>query len=230
MQDNIAILIFSRTSKKEILYKNFAGNASDNMAICNNLYSQTFKTASKTNLPIIYCSEEQQLGNTFAEKITTAIASGFSKGYKNLIIIGTDCPTITKKIINIAVIKLLEGKDIVAGQDCRGGIYLLGINKNAFIENAFLHFNWQTRNLFKSILSYSCPYNFCKLKPVLFDINSKADILKSISLITLNISFKKLLAQVFTFFKSILIQNLLFAQPSIFTCTKILRGPPSFTK
>jgi uncharacterized protein len=228
MLNNTAILIFSRTPEKEISFKTFAESPQNNFALCNNLYLQTIKTAAKTKLPIIFCGEKEQRGDNFAEKITNAICQGFSNGFTNLIIIGGDCPNLTKNEIGVAYKKLLEGNDIVAGKDHRGGIYLLGINKNAFKETAFLQFKWQTNKIFSEIAAYSSGFNFSKLKSVLFDINSKKDAVISLSLFKINISFKKLLSQVFTFFKNLQIQKFIFIKFPTFSFTQILRGPPSF--
>jgi len=71
------------------------------------------------------------------------------KGYKNIIIIGNDCPYITSLILKNAFEKLNK-YDYVIGPTYDGGYYLLGmkkINKNLFIKK-----EWSTESVFEDTL------------------------------------------------------------------------------
>lgn len=230
MLKNTAILIFSRTAEQEVLHKQLADNAQANASLCQALHEQTINTAAKTNLPILDYSKQQQSGNCFAQNITEAIAMGFSKGFEYLIVIGTDCPNLTKNHITTAYTALQQGNDIVAGQDRRGGIYLLGISKYIFGAESFLQFSWQTNKLFCEIKNYASPYNFYRLNAVLSDINSKCDVSKSMSLFKCNMAWKAVLLTFSHFVKIIQFQRSVFINAFTFTSTQILRGPPSFCK
>ncbi|MFN0081600.1 MAG: DUF2064 domain-containing protein [Ferruginibacter sp.] len=227
MLKDTAILIFSRTAGQEVLHKQLADNGQTNASLCQALHNQTINTAAKTNLPILDYSKQQQSGNCFAHNITEAIAMGFSKGYKHLIVIGADCPNLTKNHLTTAYIALQQGNNVVAGQDRRGGIYLLGISKNVFEAASFLQFSWQTNKLFGEIKNYASLYNFLRLNAVLSDINSKNDVVKSMSLFQCNIAWRSLLLEFSLFVKVIQFKNALFIDAFTFTSTQILRGPPS---
>jgi uncharacterized protein len=230
MLSKTAILVFCRTPEKEACFKKISPTLNKNIALCKSLYDKTLRTASKTSLPIILCTEEAQTGNNFSEKITNAIRLGFGNGYENLIVIGNDCPNLTKNHLNAAYTELLQGKDIVAGQDFRGGIYLLGLNKKAFNQTSFVQFKWQTRSIFKEVVTYSSPYNFIKLASVLFDVNCKEDALKSLCLYKINVSWKILLIKFFNVLQNPLLRYSTSITSPILVYTQILRGPPSFIR
>ena len=72
--------------------------------------------------------KEIQEGNDLGERMKNAFKSLFTAGYKNAIIIGTDCPGINKNILQNAFLKL-NHSDIVIGPSNDGGYYLLGMKK-----------------------------------------------------------------------------------------------------
>lgn len=227
MLSNTAILIFSRLPQEEILHKRILNDVKANRALLQHLYIKTFEAAKKTGLPIIACSEKEQQGNTFAEKITNAIDDTLCKGYDNLIILGADCPEISKKKIETAYTQLLLGKEIVAGQDRRGGIYLLGLNKKVFKAKNFLAFNWQTNKLYKDIEAFASGFLFTKLKSFLNDINSTKDAASFLNFIEISTRLKLLLN---TLLKTAFNIRILFSehiQSSLFAFHYILRGPPT---
>ncbi len=230
MLQSTAILVFSRTAEEEVQFKKLSKNHQDNIAICKNLYEQTHKAAVSSNLPVLDCSKQQQSGNNFAENITEAITFGFSKGFEHLIVIGTDCPGLTKSHIKNAYTALHAGNDIVAGQDMRGGIYLLGIRKTAFEGTSFLGFSWQTNKLYTEIKNYSSQYNFAKLNPVLLDINSKKDISTSLTLYNFSLAWRKLLLQLVHLVEMTELQTTAFAEQTKSLAIQVLRGPPEVCK
>lgn len=227
MPHKTAILIFSRLPQEEALCKSIAQNNKNSLAVWQHLYNQTIATAAKTTLPVILCSEDIQKGKNFAEKITNSIAKAFGNGYDSLIVIGSDTPNLLSSHLNFAKNELLHGREIVAGKDMRGGIYLLGLRKSSFNVSTFLKFSWQTNRLFHEINEYAGQFNFSTLSTVLYDINTKADAQKSLSLFNTKQTLKILLINI-----SALIQKQL---PKITTLIpypipvqpNILRGPPS---
>lgn len=222
-----AILFFSRLPHEEVLCKNIARNNKDSFAVWKHLYNKTVAAATKTNLPVIFCSEVAQQGKNFAEKITNSISSAFKNGYENLIVIGSDTPNLSSAHLNFAKNELLNGRQIVTGKDMRGGIYLLALNKSAFNENAFLKFSWQTNILFEEINCYAKGFKFSTLSAVLYDINTKADALKSISLFYTANTLRLLLLNISVLLQPQLQKIIKFIKYSVLVQPNILRGPPS---
>ena len=227
MRSNSAILIFSRLPQEEISHKRISPNTGADLAVWQHFYDRTFKAAKKTGLPIITCSEKEQLGNDFAEKITNAIALAFESGYQKLIVLGADCAQLNHQHIAIANNKLQQGADVVAGRDMRGGIYLLAIDKAAFDSEAFLTFGWQTNKLFTDIVSYSAEFCFTTLSAVLKDINTGKDVSAIVHFISARSALKLLLIKLLETTASkrhVFSENI---SASIFTRHRILRGPPA---
>lgn len=82
-----------------------------------------------------------QRGNNIGERIQNAFADGFSRGYKSICIIGTDCFELSSKEIREAF-QFLKDHDIVVGPAHDGGYYLLGMNK--LHQQVFTNKKWST--------------------------------------------------------------------------------------
>lgn len=88
----------------------------------------------------IYNKNEQE-GDTLGDRMFLAFHKLFQLNYKNVVIIGSDCPSLSSTIINEAFERL--GKDdIVIGPSSDGGYYLLGISK--LIPELFQNKRWST--------------------------------------------------------------------------------------
>ncbi|MEO7532016.1 MAG: TIGR04282 family arsenosugar biosynthesis glycosyltransferase [Sediminibacterium sp.] len=117
--------------------------------------------------------KKEQSGNHLGERMLHAFTDLFSKGYKEVLIIGSDCPGLTPALIHTAF-EQLATKKIVIGQSMDGGYYLLGMTE--LISSLFEDKAWSTDRLCEqtiqtineSKLSYS-------LLPVLADIDTEED-------------------------------------------------------
>lgn len=69
-----------------------------------------------------------QQGNNLGERMQNAFQHGFEKGYENIILIGSDLPSISKEIIDTGF-KKLNNNDVVFGPAEDGGYYLIGMSK-----------------------------------------------------------------------------------------------------
>lgn len=114
-----------------------------------------------------------QKGVDLGERMKSAFEEVFAKGYKRVILIGTDCPDIETNILNQALQELLSN-DAVFGPALDGGYYLIGL-KEVYSE-IFENIPWSTdkvlqlteKQLNKRKLTYSL------LKP-LRDIDTPDD-------------------------------------------------------
>lgn len=82
-----------------------------------------------------------QNGIDLGERMNNAFRKVFELGYKNVIIIGTDCYELNAEILNTAFEKLSEN-DFVLGPANDGGYYLFGMKK--LEENVFKNKQWST--------------------------------------------------------------------------------------
>jgi rSAM/selenodomain-associated transferase 1 len=115
-----------------------------------------------------------QSGNDLGERMFEAFNWGFSQGYKEVLIIGTDCPGITPIILESAF-DLLINNDAVIGPAADGGYYLLGIKKSS--PDLFNGIDWGSDVVFKQTTSRldSAGYSFSVLQE-LRDIDRPEDL------------------------------------------------------
>jgi len=97
----------------------------------------------------IRCFNQQ--GNDLGEKLVNAFKSFFKKGYTDVVIIGSDSPTIPADYIKKAFSELKK-KDFVLGPCCDGGLYLVGAKKK--IRPAiFRNIPWDTTRVLNRTLN-----------------------------------------------------------------------------
>ncbi|MCA0132533.1 TIGR04282 family arsenosugar biosynthesis glycosyltransferase [Winogradskyella alexanderae] len=99
-------------------------------------WSNTFKTI--------------QVGDNLGEKMYNAFNDGFNLGYKRIVLIGSDLPTISTSIIENAI-HALESNDTVFGPAEDGGYYLIGLNRP--IKSIFENKPWSKTNLLATTLN-----------------------------------------------------------------------------
>ena len=74
----------------------------------------------------------------------------FSKNHKKTIIIGSDIPNITNKII-LNAWKKLYSSSVVLGPAEDGGFWLIGISQSKKIKGLFNNINWSQRNTLEQV-------------------------------------------------------------------------------
>lgn len=121
------------------------------------LLAQTLDAAQgvKTNKQVWYSSfvdaddfilkqdfeKKLQQGKNLGERMLNAFVVGFEEGYKNIVIIGSDCPDVTSDILEQAFDELNK-HDMVIGPSADGGYYLLGMKK--MYKEIFADIDWST--------------------------------------------------------------------------------------
>jgi uncharacterized protein len=115
--------------------------ASMTNADCEVWYSDFKVDLENRELPKAKVQIEGDLG----EKMSFAFRQGFKNGYKNIVIIGSDCPEITSDHIDDAF-QSLQISDIVIGPSDDGGYYLLGMKK--WNPKLFQNIEWSTSRVF----------------------------------------------------------------------------------
>lgn len=121
----------------------------------------------------IYNKNLQQ-GTDLGQRMKNAFEDLFNKGYKKVLIIGSDCYELTETIINSAF-DLLSVKDVVIGQASDGGYYLLGMK--TFIPQLFKNKSWSSGSVYNDTVKQinELGYSFTSLI-VLNDVDEESDI------------------------------------------------------
>ena len=121
-------------------------------------------------------SLQLQIGESLGNKMQEAFNLLFSNGYQHCIIIGSDCPSLTKEIVDNAF-ESLKTNDVVIGKAMDGGYYLLGMK--TLHRPFFNHKNWSTENVFNETINdiKTLELSF-KTMPVLNDVDEEKDVPK----------------------------------------------------
>ena len=132
-------------------------------------------------------SKALQTKGTLGQRMENAFRTAFEKGYKKVLILGSDLYSLKTSHIEKALHQL-DKKEVVIGPAQDGGYYLLGLNKN--LPALFCNKSWGTSTVLKETL------NDLKLKSIflietLNDIDNFEDLKKETKLLKkLNIDAK----------------------------------------
>jgi len=101
------------------------------------------------NWPNDIYHKDVQAGRHMVNRIQNALKKVFAKGYKHIVIIGSDCLELDERMIRLAL-RQLEHFDAVVGPTQDGGFYLFGLNEyNADILKVP---GWGTSSLMTNVL------------------------------------------------------------------------------
>ncbi|WP_431156648.1 TIGR04282 family arsenosugar biosynthesis glycosyltransferase [Winogradskyella poriferorum] len=118
-----------------------------------------------------------QSGSNLGEKMYNAFKDGFKLGYKKVVLIGSDLPTISASIIENGI-QALDSNDVVFGPAEDGGYYLVGLNK--LNEYIFENKPWSKPNLLVTTLTELKVSNYSyHLLKTLNDIDTYEDLIVS---------------------------------------------------
>lgn len=116
---------------------------------------------------------EVQEGNDLGSRMANAFERIFSKGYEEIIILGTDCGELESRILDNAY-GLLEVNEVVIGPARDGGYYLLGMKK--FFTDLFVNIPWSTEKvLFLTMEKLENKSRSCGLLEILSDVDRFED-------------------------------------------------------
>lgn len=170
MQSTTAILLFSRTAQAEAHAKSF-GRRGERVA--GALLRRTQGVLRRSGLPVFHVDEREQHGATFGERLGAAAGAVLMRGYRQLIVVGNDCPTLTTTDIRRAA-KSLEAGQPVIGRDGRGGAYLIGLSAEQCQPGKLAQLSWCTDRLAADLESFLGP-SARHLRPRQ-DVNTLADL------------------------------------------------------
>lgn len=119
----------------------------------------------------------KQEGSDLGKRMFNAFKLAFSKNYRKVVVIGSDCFDITPKIIKQAF-DVLPQNNFVIGPTHDGGYYLLGMT--ALHTTLFKNKKWSSEDVFHDTLIDIRNMNGSyKLLPELTDIDTEEDLLAS---------------------------------------------------
>lgn len=93
----------------------------------------------------------KQIGTDLGHKMHNAFEYANNK-YRKIIVIASDIPQITPKIIN-GSFKALDTYDCVIGPCYDGGYYLLGFNREKYTQEVFKNISWSSEKVLKQTIN-----------------------------------------------------------------------------
>ena len=110
-------------------------------------YSEFIDSTDAWSSELFY--KEVQTGDVLGERMSSAFQLAFSKNYKKVIIIGSDCIDLMANHVDEAF-KLLQEKDMVIGPAKDGGYYLLGMK--TLHQTLFLNKKWSSSTVYSDTI------------------------------------------------------------------------------
>ena len=172
---NTAILLFSRTAKEEIKFKNWSASKSapHNLSVAKALIAKAKQAAKDSDLSLVISNERDQEGNNFGERFCNAVEGVFQAGFEKVIVIGNDCVSMNSQLINHAA-ELLKERSSVIGPASDGGVYLVGLTANDYQRENMLHLPWESAQLAETCADeLDCSLN---LLPSALDLDNANDV------------------------------------------------------
>ncbi|MBW2466354.1 MAG: TIGR04282 family arsenosugar biosynthesis glycosyltransferase [Deltaproteobacteria bacterium] len=91
-----------------------------------------------------------QVSGGLGERLIRACSDAFGKGYKRVVIIGSDCPDLEASHLKQAF-EALYHKDLVLGPAADGGYYLIGMSRE--VKEVFTEIPWSTKGVMAATLN-----------------------------------------------------------------------------
>lgn len=182
-ESHIALVLFTRTRAEEARAKDLSGrrHLRTNSLIAGHLIGHAEGTARASGLSCFVIDSDHQHGSSFGEKLANAFEEIYALGYSGVIAIGNDCPTLTPGDLQEAAAALTE-RQAVIGPAADGGVYLIGLQKQAYDRNRFLALPWATARLaavlYEEYGTIRNGYHICTLRS---DIDSAPQLLHVLS-------------------------------------------------
>lgn len=93
-----------------------------------------------------------QQGNDLGQRMENAFDSIFQKGFRQVLLLGTDFPDLPGSIIDEAF-ESLHKNDAVIGPAVDGGYYLIGFNSHSFLPEVFDKIPWGSDTVFQKTIT-----------------------------------------------------------------------------
>jgi len=127
---------------------------------------------------------EVQRGRDLGERLHEAFDSFLKRGYRKIIVVGTDTPWMGSKRITQAL-RLLKTADVVLGPTADGGYYLVGARR--LIPEMFHPIPWSTSRVFRMTLrALKKEGSSYRLLPRDFDLDRPEDLKRAAKLLRRN--------------------------------------------
>jgi hypothetical protein len=167
MPDNPVILLFVKAPLRGQVKSRLAAVLGQDAALelYRNFVLDILASIEKSGVPCIICHHPPdsgeivknwlggrhrflpQEGRDIGERMERAFRRAFSEGASRAVLVGSDIPDLTPKLLNDAL-ALLSENGAVIGPATDGGYYLIGFRSETFLPDIFRGVAWSTDTVF----------------------------------------------------------------------------------
>ena len=153
MKRKTCILYFALSPMLEARRKHWTKSKKVNLKIAQRLHEDTLSKIRSTRLSYLEINEDEQHGTRFGENISEAIQDVFDRGFEHIIVLGNDCPDISKHDILSAHRNIRFGVNTL-GLTRDGGSFLFTVCKDEWKKSSFSRLPWCTGQLGDALHEY----------------------------------------------------------------------------
>lgn len=172
-----AIVLFARRAEDEAINKTLLASLKQNIRLHEGLIATSMAVAKSAGGTFLHFHEGLQRGDSFGDRIANCTESIFALGYHRIILIGGDCPELSRMDLDEATLALDSGR-FALGADQRGGAYLIGFNREQYDFESFRELKWNTPKLFHEINDYAERFSEVSFLQRKFDLNRVEDVVE----------------------------------------------------
>lgn len=141
---NTAVLLFARSARSEAEHKSFIGGAGKrNYRLAAEMLDSARRICRNSRYDFIEISDADQVGMDFGTRLVQAVKTVAEKGYRNVIVVGSDCPQLSVDDLHKAGERLQSDKSVL-GPSFDGGAYLIGLQIAKVDMEALRLIEWNT--------------------------------------------------------------------------------------
>lgn len=150
-----ALLFFSHRPEREWQNKQFVRqDVAKHRQIAETFYRHARQTVEESGLPVLEVTDARQQGNGFGPRLANAVADAFAEGYEQVIVVGSDCPTLHEVDWTAVAERLATGTPVLGPTADDEGTYLIGLRREHFDQDAFEALPWQSPVLLSALTQH----------------------------------------------------------------------------
>jgi glycosyltransferase A (GT-A) superfamily protein (DUF2064 family) len=145
-------LFFSHRPEREWQNKQFVRqDLATHREVAETFYQHTRQSVEESGLPVLEVTDAQQRGDGFGPRLANAVADAFAEGYEQVIVVGSDCPTLHEVDWSAVTEQVTTGTPVLGPTSDGKGAYLIGLRREHFVRESFEALPWQTPELLSAL-------------------------------------------------------------------------------
>jgi glycosyltransferase A (GT-A) superfamily protein (DUF2064 family) len=117
-------------------------------------YQHARQALTNSDLPVLEFTDSQQRGRGFGSRLANAIGDAFAAGYEQVIVVGSDCPTLHEVNWTAVAKQMATGTPVLGPTADDEGTYLIGLRREHFDRDAFEALPWQSPALLSALTQH----------------------------------------------------------------------------